>query len=126
MLKKFFLSLIFFYQHYVSAFFGAKCRYYPSCSEYSKQLFEFQNPCIALFKTLMRILSCNQFFKGGIAYPKIDTKINAHFMPPKTPKYWLIPIKPLRFQPIILKHSMVYPTQNVYIIKNFSKVSRVK
>lgn len=126
MLKRFFLFLISFYQRYISALFGPKCRYYPSCSEYSKQVFEFQNPIVAFLKTFLRVLSCNQFFKGGISYPKIHKVIHYSFMPPKTPKYWLIPTKVKNFTfknlPYVARDSI----QNVYIIKNFSKVSRAQ
>ena len=124
MQKRFFLSLISFYQRYISALLGPKCRYYPSCSEYSKQVFEFQNPIVAFLKTFLRVLSCNQFFQGGVSYPKIRKLLRYGFMPPKTPKYWLIPIKTKNFTfknlPCITRDSI----QNVYIIKNFSKVSR--
>ncbi|EFR48657.1 hypothetical protein HCMG_00830 [Helicobacter canadensis MIT 98-5491] len=47
-------------------------------------------------------------------------------MPPKTPKYWLIPTKVKNFTfknlPCVTRDSI----QNVYIIKNFSKVSRAQ
>jgi len=55
----------------VSKFTPASCRYYPSCSEYAKWLFKFDNPIFATIKVTMRIARCNQLFSGGIDYPKV-------------------------------------------------------
>ena len=56
---------------YISKFTPASCRYYPTCSEYSKWLFEFDNPIYATLKSAKRIATCNQLFLGGIDYPKV-------------------------------------------------------
>jgi len=93
---------------YISKFTPKSCRYYPSCSEYAKWLYELDNPLFATIKTTKRVLSCNQLFPGGIDYPKIAKK-NISPMQLKNPifkasyltfnkkesklriKYWLIP-----------------------------------
>ena len=62
------------YQNYISPLTGSNCRFYPTCSEYAKWLFENDNPFVATIKTIARILRCNQFFEGGIDYPKIEFK----------------------------------------------------
>ncbi|WP_300948707.1 membrane protein insertion efficiency factor YidD, partial [uncultured Helicobacter sp.] len=54
-----------FYQKYLSAFSVGACRYYPSCSQYTLWLLYFDNPFLALFKSFLRILRCNQCFMGG-------------------------------------------------------------
>jgi len=57
---------------YISKFTPASCRYYPTCSEYAKWLYEFDNPILATLKSAKRIASCNQLFPGGIDYPKVS------------------------------------------------------
>ena len=79
-MKNFFLAPIKGYQ-YISKMLPASCRYYPSCSEYAKWQFEFNAPQKAFAATSLRILRCNQFFKGGIDYPLVD------FKPPKPTVY---------------------------------------
>ncbi|TLD87507.1 membrane protein insertion efficiency factor YidD [Helicobacter sp. MIT 05-5294] len=128
MLKQFCIQVISFYQYVISPSLGATCRYYPSCSEYSKQVFMFQNPLSAFWNTLLRILICNQFFKGGISYPKAKVRIKAHFgFFPDCVKFWLIPdnIQKYHFKsvPVVCQSLQ---TQSVYIIKNYSKVSCVR
>jgi putative membrane protein insertion efficiency factor len=101
MLKKLLTKSINFYQLFISPLLGNNCRYYPSCSEYTKIQFELNNPLKALIKSLKRILTCNQLFKGGIDYPVIDMHIkNFHYKKIKV-KYWLIPLKKNKF--IVIK-----------------------
>ena len=129
MLKQICIKIILFYQYFISPHLGVTCRYYPSCSEYSKQIFLFQNPFVAIWKTLLRILSCNQFFKGGIAYPKVFLKIQPHFGNPKLMEiqYWLIPDKTQKYNPKNVPNGILFQSQaqKVYIVKKYSKVSRV-
>ena len=68
--KNFYLVPIKGYQ-YFSKMFPANCRYYPSCSEYASWQFEFNAPHKALASSTLRILRCNQLFKGGIDYPLV-------------------------------------------------------
>lgn len=92
-MKKFYLAPLNAYQ-YVSRLLPASCRYYPTCSEYTKWHFELNSPHKALAQSTLRILRCNQLFTGGIDYPVI------HYTPPKLLclnqelkeiKYWLVP-----------------------------------
>ena len=46
-------------------FLGIKCKYYPSCSEYTKQAIEKYGVIKGCFLGLKRILKCNPFSKGG-------------------------------------------------------------
>lgn len=124
MLKKICLQAIAFYQSYISPFIGTHCRYYPSCSEYAKQVFLFQNPFVATFKTAGRILTCNQFFKGGIAYPSAFLHLEVRTYKPCLVLYWFIPSVTQRLENI--PSGIVMQSQIFYIIKNYPKVSRVR
>ena len=69
-LKKLCIALIEFYQKHTSGLFGAKCRFYPSCSEYTKQAIDKYGIIKGIFKGLKRILKCHPFNPGGIDYLK--------------------------------------------------------
>ena len=68
-MKKILLKLINWYQNNLSPLLSNKyninCKYYPTCSEYTKQAIEkygaIRGVCIGFF----RILRCNIFSKGG-------------------------------------------------------------
>ena len=55
MLKKFCIKLIEFYQKHISGLFGVKCRFYPTCSEYTKQAIDKYGIIKGIFKGLRRI-----------------------------------------------------------------------
>lgn len=81
-MRKFYVSVIRFYQLFISPYLGWNCRYYPSCSQFSLLLFRYDNIFLAFFKSVFRILSCNAFFKGGFQAPYIykknlDSKFNS-------------------------------------------------
>jgi putative membrane protein insertion efficiency factor len=44
---------------------NASCKFYPSCSNYSKEAFEKYNIFYALLLTIRRLLKCNPFSFGG-------------------------------------------------------------
>ena len=52
------------YQH-TSGFSTNCCRFYPSCAEYSIQAIEKYGPIKGIAQSIIRILKCNQLFKGG-------------------------------------------------------------
>ncbi|MFI5158419.1 MAG: membrane protein insertion efficiency factor YidD [Sphingobacteriales bacterium] len=72
-MKKLIILMIEIYQKTFSpdhGWFKAKyphgfCKYYPSCSEYTKQSVE-KYGFLGLFKGFFRILRCNPFSKGGV------------------------------------------------------------
>ena len=118
-MKKFFLAPIKGYQ-YISKMLPASCRYYPTCSEYAKWQFEFNPPHKAFAESSLRILRCNQLFKGGIDYPVVDFK---------PPKHLCI----LSFNPFCGKINVIYwlvpkyTTPNntkYYILKDFDAIKR--
>ena len=107
---------------YISKMLPANCRYYPSCSEYAKWQFEFNAPHKAFAASSLRILRCNQFFKGGIDYPLVE------YTPPKPSClltfntfcgkidiiYWLVP------------KSMDKTNTLYYIIKDFDAINATR
>ena len=68
MMKKFLLFLIGKYQKYISPMnqhFHIKCKYTPTCSEYTRQAIEKYGALKGSFLGAKRILRCNPFSKGG-------------------------------------------------------------
>ena len=118
-LKKIYIAPIKGYQ-YISKMLPASCRYYPSCSEYASWQFEFNAPHKAFSMSTLRILRCNQFFKGGIDYPLVD------YTPPKLLTllpfnafcgnididYWLVP------------QSTQTTDTKYYVLKDFDAIKR--
>jgi putative membrane protein insertion efficiency factor len=66
MIKSIFILLIRGYQYFLSPLLGSNCRFYPSCSAYSKEAFEKLPIHLAIFKTIWRLLRCHPFSKGGV------------------------------------------------------------
>jgi len=108
---------------YISKFTPASCRYYPTCSEYAKWLFENANPISATAKTALRIASCNQLFPGGIDYPTFN------YLPPKVTQLYNFVKRepratlPFNFKPynskLRIKYWLIPNIKNYYIIKDF-------
>jgi len=63
MISKFFILLIRAYQLCISPFQYSCCRYYPSCSEYSKQCIEKYGFFSSIALVFKRIVSCHPFSK---------------------------------------------------------------
>ena len=64
-MKKICILLIEFYQKNISSIIGPKCKFYPTCSEYTKQAIEKYGVIKGIIKGIKRILRCNPFSKGG-------------------------------------------------------------
>ncbi len=67
-MKKVLIGLIDWYQKYISKWLTSKninCKYYPTCSEYTKQAIIKYGPIKGSIKGIWRILRCNPFSKGG-------------------------------------------------------------
>lgn len=65
-MKRICLKLIEFYQKKISPCFPKRCKYIPTCSEYTKQAIEKYGVFKGILKGMWRILRCNPFSKGGI------------------------------------------------------------
>ena len=68
-LSKLAVALIRFYQVVLSSAFGGQCRFYPSCSEYSRRAFIKYGPVKAAGRTLWRLARCNPLNPGGVDEP---------------------------------------------------------
>lgn len=67
-MKKVLIGLIDWYQKYISKWLTSKninCKYYPTCSEYTKQAIIKYGSIKGSIKGIWRILRCNPFSKGG-------------------------------------------------------------
>ena len=67
-MKKICIKLIEMYQKTISKLFSSKdvhCKYYPSCSEYTKQAIDKYGVIKGGTKGFIRVLKCNPFSKGG-------------------------------------------------------------
>ena len=67
-MKKVLLYFIKFYKKNISPLFeylGIHCKYYPTCSEYSKQAIEKYGVFKGIFLSMKRFCKCNPFSKGG-------------------------------------------------------------
>ncbi|SHJ77469.1 hypothetical protein SAMN02745227_00616 [Anaerobranca californiensis DSM 14826] len=62
---KIFIIIINFYQKYISPLKGPSCRFYPTCSEYSKEAFVKYGFFKGLILTIKRVSKCHPFHKGG-------------------------------------------------------------
>jgi putative membrane protein insertion efficiency factor len=74
MLRHLFIFIINLYQHTLSpdhswlkrAFPYGCCRFYPTCSEYSKESFRKFGTIKGMYLTIKRIFRCNPFNEGGL------------------------------------------------------------
>ena len=67
-MKKILLKSIKLYQNKISPIMqykGIHCKYYPSCSEYTKQAIEKYGAIKGMWLGIKRILRCNPISKGG-------------------------------------------------------------
>lgn len=64
-MNKLAISLIKFYQTYISKNSNPHCRYTPTCSQYGLECFQKFGFIKAFLLTLFRILRCNPLSKGG-------------------------------------------------------------
>ncbi|MBU1148194.1 MAG: membrane protein insertion efficiency factor YidD [Candidatus Omnitrophica bacterium] len=76
-LKNVLKNSINFYRNYLSQLTLRKCRYYPSCSEYTLEAIEHKGAFQGLLKGALRILRCNPLFPGGydpVRKPKTENR----------------------------------------------------
>lgn len=67
-MKKFLIKLIKFYKRNISLWLenkNIKCKFYPTCSEYTIQAIEKYGALKGTILGIYRILRCNPFSKGG-------------------------------------------------------------
>lgn len=64
-LRAIFKAPIKFYQRFISPMFPAKCRFYPSCSQYAIEAIDTHGSLKGSWLSLKRILKCHPFSEGG-------------------------------------------------------------
>lgn len=63
------LAVIYIYQNFISPFLPARCRYTPTCSQYSKESIKKHGPYKGFILTFKRIIKCHPW--GGSGYDPI-------------------------------------------------------
>ena len=67
-MKRFLIGLINWYQKHISVWLSSKninCKFYPTCSEYTKQAIEKYGALKGTILGIWRIIRCNPFSRGG-------------------------------------------------------------
>lgn len=64
-MTKLMIILLEFYQKHISPLKGPTCRFYPTCSEYSKHSFIKYGFFKGFYFTIKRVLKCHPLHKGG-------------------------------------------------------------
>ncbi len=64
-MKTFFVVLLNIYQKIISPLFPPSCRFYPTCSEYTKEAIIRYGVFKGLALGIWRVLRCNPFNQGG-------------------------------------------------------------
>ena len=67
-MKNILIKIIIWYQKNISIWLESKnikCKYYPTCSEYTKQAIGRYGALKGIILGIWRILRCNPFSKGG-------------------------------------------------------------
>jgi len=67
-MKYILIGLIRGYQKFISPFFAPRCKYYPSCSQYSIDAIRAYGSFQGVIMTVWRILRCNPLSHGGVDY----------------------------------------------------------
>ena len=65
MIRRALVLLIVLYQKLISPLFPQSCRFYPTCSEYSKQAILKYGPLKGGWLSIKRIARCHPLNKGG-------------------------------------------------------------
>lgn len=65
MISRFMISLIRWYQRYLSPHLGNCCKYLPTCSQYAIEAIKRYGPLRGGLMAAWRILRCNPFSRGG-------------------------------------------------------------
>jgi hypothetical protein len=64
--KKVALLMIWLYQLILSPLIGRQCRFYPSCSSYTREAIEKYGVLEGIFLGGKRLLKCHPFHPGGV------------------------------------------------------------
>lgn len=65
-----FVGLVRLYQRIVSPYFGNRCRFHPSCSEYMAMSIRKNGSFFGILDGVGRLLRCHPFHPGGVDWPR--------------------------------------------------------
>ena len=77
-MKKLFLGVIYLYQNFISPLTPPTCRFYPTCSAYTKEAIEVYGAFKGSWLGIKRILKCNPLHKGGFDPVPLKKKNKKH------------------------------------------------
>lgn len=63
--KKFFVSIIYFYQYMIKPFLPMACRFEPSCSTYAIEAIQYFGISKGIYKSILRLCRCHPWCAGG-------------------------------------------------------------
>ena len=53
------------YKKFLSPFFGTRCRFFPTCSDYAREAVEKKGAFYGMNLALLRLLKCHPLHPGG-------------------------------------------------------------
>jgi putative membrane protein insertion efficiency factor len=62
------IALLRGYQKFISPYFAPRCKYYPTCSQYSIDAIKQYGSLRGVAMTAWRLIRCNPFSHGGVDY----------------------------------------------------------
>ncbi len=65
MFKRIVIGIIVGYQYFISPLIGCHCRFFPSCSQYSKLAIEQHGVIFGTWLMIKRLLVCHPLHSGG-------------------------------------------------------------
>ncbi|MGO1882292.1 MAG: membrane protein insertion efficiency factor YidD, partial [Staphylococcus equorum] len=86
-MKTLFLGLIRIYQRFISPMTPATCRFYPTCSEYTREAIQVYGAFKGTWLGVKRISKCHPLHKGGfdpVPLKKKEKKKDKHHTTPHT------------------------------------------
>jgi len=72
--RKLALFILRAYSNYLSYFFPANCRFYPSCSHYAQDAIKTHGIIFGFYYSVRRLLRCHPWHQGG--YDPVPEKTN--------------------------------------------------
>ena len=78
------LYLLGLYKRWLSPVLGARCRYYPSCSDYARVAVHRHGALRGSLLAAWRLLRCNPFSAGGFDY--VPTRFTFRRQPAPPPR----------------------------------------
>ncbi len=65
-MKTLLLALLRAYQYLLSPWIGGSCRFWPTCSEYSREAIEAHGAARGSYMTIARLARCHPYGAGGV------------------------------------------------------------